>query len=181
MKPFFIFCFFPFFRQIAKRKVLVFCSQCFAHYTTTRKNRELRRADLVYTVRHYYTTTRKNRELRLEQEERKAQANYTTTRKNRELRPQCYRVRVSLIIPLREKTGNYDKTKSQLLSLSHYTTTRKNRELRQPADEGARRTDYTTTRKNRELRRWFVSIRSYRIIPLREKTGNYDSTELLTQ
>ena len=65
MKPFFIFCFFPFFRQIAKRKVLVFCSQCFAYYTTTRENRELRHAKDIPDRTEDYTTTRENWELRL--------------------------------------------------------------------------------------------------------------------
>lgn len=64
MKPFFIFCFFPFFRQIAKRKVLVFCSQCFAYYTTTRENRELRLSGEEMRYMTNYTTTRENRELR---------------------------------------------------------------------------------------------------------------------
>lgn len=65
MKPFSIFRFFPFFCQIAKRKVLVFCSQCFAYYTTTRENRELRLAALKCGRLPDYTTTRENRELRL--------------------------------------------------------------------------------------------------------------------
>lgn len=64
MKPFFIFCFFPFFRQIAKRKVLVFCSQCFAYYTTTRENRELRLSGEEMRYMTNYTTTRENWELR---------------------------------------------------------------------------------------------------------------------
>ena len=87
MKPFFIFRFFPFFCQIAKRKVLVFCSQCFAYYTTTRENRELR---LVRDQRHAvgnYTTTRENRELRPGTSQLPGDFNYTTTRENRELRP----------------------------------------------------------------------------------------------
>lgn len=65
MKPFFIFCFSPFFRQIAKRKVLVFWSQCFAHYTTTRENRELRPEMPSFDDFKNYTTTRENWELRL--------------------------------------------------------------------------------------------------------------------
>lgn len=65
MKPFFIFRFFPFFRQIAKRKVLVFCSQCFAYYTTTRENRELRLKGVITFFGSDYTTTRENWELRL--------------------------------------------------------------------------------------------------------------------
>lgn len=54
MKPFFIFRFFPFFRQIAKRKVLVFCSQCFAYYTTTRENRELRQCDYIEEINFHH-------------------------------------------------------------------------------------------------------------------------------
>ena len=54
MKPFFIFCFFPFFRQIAKRKVLVFCSQCFAYYTTTRENWELRQCDHIEEINFHH-------------------------------------------------------------------------------------------------------------------------------
>lgn len=65
MKPFFIFRFFPFFCQIAKRKVLIFCSQCFAYYTTTRENRELRRFGGYVCRVADYTTTRENWELRL--------------------------------------------------------------------------------------------------------------------
>lgn len=65
MKPFFIFRFFPFFCQIAKRKVLVFCSQCFAYYTTTRENRELRPSVGSGATAQDYTTTRENWELRL--------------------------------------------------------------------------------------------------------------------
>ena len=87
MKPFFIFRFFPFFRQIAKRKVLVFFSQCFA----------------------YYTTTRENRELRLQQIDGLSRPNYTTTRENRELRLFNNNIKCRQIIPLREKTGNYDR------------------------------------------------------------------------
>lgn len=86
MKPFFIFRFFPFFRQIAKRKVLVFCSQCFAYYTTTRGNRELRRLRRKVAVRLDYTTTRENRELRLMDAYLAQLGNYTTTRENWELR-----------------------------------------------------------------------------------------------
>ena len=91
MKPFFIFCFFPFFRQIAKRKVLVFCSQCFAYYTTTRENRELRRRFRFNSRRCYYTTTRENRELRRAVSSRWCHSDYTTTRENRELRPSRYK------------------------------------------------------------------------------------------
>ena len=64
MKPFFIFRFFPFFCQIAKRKVLIFCSQCFAYYTTTRENRELRLSGRRSPLSVHYTTTRENREPR---------------------------------------------------------------------------------------------------------------------
>lgn len=55
---------FPLFRQIAKRKVLVFCSQCFAYYTTTRENRELRLSGEEMRYMTNYTTTRENWELR---------------------------------------------------------------------------------------------------------------------
>ena len=88
MKPFFIFRFFPFFCQIAKRKVLIFCSQCFAYYTTTRENRELRLGTSDTKTRKHYTTTRENRELRQPMQEQYAPHHYTTTRENRELR-QC--------------------------------------------------------------------------------------------
>ena len=108
MKPFFIFRFFPFFCQIAKRKVLVFCSQCFAYYTTTRENRELRRARFSMLIVTHYTTTRENRELRPCRREVVSADDYTTTRENRELRPGTC-----------EKSGSLD-----------YTTTRENRELR---------------------------------------------------
>ena len=130
MKPFFIFCFFPFFRQIAKRKVLVFCSQCFADYTTTRENRELRLHRFDGQCRQNYTTTRENRELRPLASAPAARAYYTTTRENRELRP--------------------------LSKLSDdgrdYTTTRENRELRLSGEEMRHMTNYTTTRENWELR-----------------------------
>ena len=108
MKPFFIFCFFPFFRQIAKRKVLVFCSQCFAYYTTTRENRELRLSDSLNITWGHYTTTRENRELRLRRHLTQVRIHYTTTRENRELR----------------RFGDTSK------SCLYYTTTRENRELR---------------------------------------------------
>ena len=87
MKPFFIFRFFPFFCQIAKRKVLVFCSQCFAYYTTTRENRELRRLKMAKKKTGNYTTTRENRELRQVRRVLQSLIDYTTTRENRELRP----------------------------------------------------------------------------------------------
>lgn len=54
MKPFFIFRFFPFFCQIAKRKVLIFCSQCFAYYTTTRENREPRQCDYIEEINFHH-------------------------------------------------------------------------------------------------------------------------------
>ncbi len=80
----------------------------------------------------------------------------------------------SEIIPLREKTGNYDYGNIKNCDISnytttrenrelrpllevvehplHYTTTRENRELRHASAEGANRIHYTTTRENRELR-----------------------------
>ena len=131
MKPFFIFRFFPFFRQIAKRKVLVFCSQCFAYYTTTRENRELRQQMLKDTDTLYYTTTRENRELRQSSGSVTADMHYTTTRENRELRHTLDNKKV----------------------VKHYTTTRENRELRPNINSSLNALDYTTTRENRELRR----------------------------
>ena len=108
MKPFFIFRFFPFFCQIAKRKVLVFCSQCFAYYTTTRENRELRHVESHFALNPNYTTTRENRELRPAIASMHSTPHYTTTRENRELR----------------------RIHSRNPSCSNYTTTRENRELR---------------------------------------------------
>ena len=130
MKPFFIFCFFPFFRQIAKRKVLVFCSQCFAYYTTTRENRELRLSNRRWHTWLNYTTTRENRELRQFDVKKITADYYTTTRENRELRR------------ARQAVGrSFD-----------YTTTRENRELRLSGEEMRYMTNYTTTRENWELR-----------------------------
>ena len=130
MKPFFIFRFFPFFCQIAKRKVLIFCSQCFAYYTTTRENRELRHVPRDCASSVYYTTTRENRELRPIVSNSFTAINYTTTRENRELR------RTSKVVRMQ----------------THYTTTRENRELRLIMRAISSRPNYTTTRENRELR-----------------------------
>ena len=130
MKPFFIFRFFPFFCQIAKRKVLIFCSQCFAYYTTTRENRELRPKRLITSALSNYTTTRENRELRPPAHAADTARHYTTTRENRELRHQAG---------------------LDLLCVD-YTTTRENRELRPVGSEYLLRQNYTTTRENREPR-----------------------------
>ena len=130
MKPFFIFRFFPFFCQIAKRKVLIFCSQCFAYYTTTRENRELRLLVVSRVEDSHYTTTRENRELRHQAGLDLLCVDYTTTRENRELRP----------------------VGSEYLLRQNYTTTRENRELRLLPPVRQADHDYTTTRENRELR-----------------------------
>ena len=56
------------------------------------------------------------------------------------------------IIPLREKTGNYDSLRAVLCTPSNYTTTRENRELRPNWTDEQYLSHYTTTRENRELR-----------------------------
>ncbi len=123
------------------------------------------------------------------------------------------------IIPLQEKTGNYNATSSIVNPAAYYTTTRKNGELQQIIDIIERQADYTTTRKNGELQlgheactfchnytttrkngelqqvlwKWFTISKLYHykkkrgtttptvfstgmflIIPLQEKTGNYN-------
>ena len=57
-----------------------------------------------------------------------------------------------VIIPLREKIGNYDLFIGHPPLLKDYTTTRENWELRPNAKTNERHDDYTTTRENWELR-----------------------------
>ena len=56
------------------------------------------------------------------------------------------------IIPLREKTGNYDQYAEEQTWKLHYTTTRENWELRQGNRTAHMQSNYTTTRENWELR-----------------------------
>ena len=73
----------------------------------------------------------------------------------------------SPIIPLREKTGNYDRFPLAVLPGRNYTTTRENRELRPSRLPHCSQPHYTTTRENRELRPFeqFLS-----------QSGNYTTT-----
>ena len=59
---------------------------------------------------------------------------------------------INIIIPLREKIGNYDPLLVLVRLLHHYTTTRENWELRPTAIRNFEHADYTTTRENWELR-----------------------------
>ena len=61
-------------------------------------------------------------------------------------------VQFAWIIPLREKTGNYDKEAGHGRSALHYTTTRENWELRPMLIDHFSKIYYTTTRENWELR-----------------------------
>ena len=79
------------------------------HYTTTRENRELRRARQAVGRSFDYTTTRENRELRQASSLPLLYADYTTTRENRELR----------------------LSGEEMRYMTNYTTTRENWELRQ--------------------------------------------------
>ena len=167
MKPFFIFRFFPFFCQIAKRKVLVFCSQCFAYYTTTRENRELRLTGEMRSAYAHYTTTRENRELRPTDTRSVLSYDYTTTRENRELR----RARFSMLIVTHYTTTRENRElrpcRREVVSADDYTTTRENRELRPGTCEKSGSLDYTTTRENRELRlTWLLPFSSVIITKL---------------
>ena len=60
-----------------------------------------------------------------------------------------------LIIPLREKIGNYDIKRYRKEAIKNYTTTRENWELRPVSVAIQGLQDYTTTRENWELRLQF--------------------------